>query len=71
MIEIMKGNIAKELLKYMAENLETESIFLSPNSVTSVEVTGLLDKIAELRGVSKEENGKEFNMIMDELESGK
>jgi hypothetical protein len=71
MIEIMKGNIAKELLKYMAENLETESIFLSPNPVTSVEVTGLLDKIAELRGVSKEENGKEFNMIMDKLESGK
>ena len=54
-----------ELLKYIANNLETESMFLTTTPQTSVEVVGLLDKIAELRGISKEENGMEFNTILD------
>lgn len=57
----------KKLLEYIAENLESESAFLSPNPVTTIEVIGLLDKIAEIRNISKEENGKEFNEIIDNL----
>ncbi len=57
----------KELLKYIAQNLERESGFLTPFPMTSVEVKGLLDEIARLRGISREENGVEFNQIMDEL----
>lgn len=59
----------KELLKYIAENNFTESVFLSPRPQVNIEVIGLLDKIAELRGISREENGKEFNDICDSLEN--
>ena len=58
-----------ELLRYIAENLEIESRFLTTNPNANIEVVGLLDKIAELRGISKEENGIEFNSIMDSLEN--
>jgi len=58
-------NKFKELLVYIASNTETESIFLSPYPTTSIEVIGLLDKIAELRGITKEQNGQEFNDILD------
>ena len=50
----------KELLKYIAQNNETESRFLSPNPQSNVEIIGLLDEIARLRGITKEENGIEF-----------
>ena len=63
----MKDQIAKELLKYIAENIKIESIFLTPNPTALIEVIGLLDKIAELRSISKEENGKQFNEIADSL----
>lgn len=56
----------KELLVYIAYNNYTESPFMVPNPLTTVEIVGLLDKIAELRGISKEDNGKEFNAILDE-----
>lgn len=58
----------KELLKYIAQNNFTESRFLSPSPQTNIEVIGLLDKIAELRGISYIENGEEFNNICDNLE---
>lgn len=58
-----------ELLRYIAENLEMESRFLTTTPNANIEVVGLLDKIAELRGISKEENGIEFNSIMDSLEN--
>ena len=58
----------KELLEYIAQNHFTESIFLSPNPQVNIEVIGLLDKIAELRGISYIENGREFNNICDNLE---
>lgn len=61
----------KELLQYIAENNYTESVFLTPNPTTSIEVTGLLDKIAELRGISKRDNGIEFNEIADKLHINK
>jgi hypothetical protein len=61
----------KELLQYIAENLETESSFLSPEPQTNVEVVGLLDKIAELRGIPPDENGMEFNAICDEIDNQK
>ena len=60
-------NIWKELLIYIAQNMETESRFLTPFPSTSVEIKGLLDKIAELRGISIDDNGEEFNNICDEL----
>lgn len=58
----------KELLKYIAENNWTESVFSNPRPQTNIEVIGLLDKIAELRGITREENGKEFNFICDAIE---
>ena len=60
--------IWEELLSYIAKNMETESNFLAPINNTNVEIIGLLDKIAELRGISKEQNGKEFNEICDKLQ---
>ena len=60
-------NIWKELLTYLAKNMETESKFLTTRPITSVEITGLLDKIAELRGITPKTNGEEFNNICDEL----
>ena len=63
----MNKEIAQELLTYIANNLQTESTFLTPHPLTTIEVIGLLDKIAELRGISEEENGIEFNSIMDNL----
>ena len=59
----------KNLLKYIAENLETESILLSHSPVTMIEVRGLLDAIAKFRGITEEENGREFDEIMRELEA--
>ena len=56
-----------ELMKYIALNMQTESRLLTPKPSTSVEIIGLLDKIAELRNISKEQNGLEFNKILDNL----
>ena len=58
----------KELMIYIAKNVEMSSRFLSPIRTASIEAVGLLDKIAELRGISSEQNGIEFNQICDELE---
>ena len=58
----------KELLKYIAKNNWTESVFLSPIPQTNIEVIGLLNKIAELRGITLEENGKEFISICDDID---
>lgn len=63
----MNKEIAQKLLTYIANNLKTESSFLTPYPATTVEVIGLLDKIAELRSISEEENGIEFNSIMDDF----
>ena len=68
---VENNDIWKELLKYIAENNKMESGFLSPTSKASVDVIGLLNKIAELRGISEEENGMEFNEIADEIELNK
>lgn len=59
----------EELLLYIAEHIEVESSFLSPIPSANIEVIGLLDKIAELRGISKEENGIEFNNICDRIKN--
>ena len=64
----MNDKTALELLKYIADNLQTESIFLTPHPESSIEFIGLMDKIAELRGISKESNGIQFNEIMDRKE---
>lgn len=58
----------KELLEYIAQNNFTESVFSSPRPQINIEVIGLLNKIAELRGISYIENGEEFNSICDNLE---
>lgn len=58
---------AKELLVFIANNLQVESAFLTPNPQATVDVISLLDKIAELRGISEEQNGIEFNQIMEDL----
>ena len=56
-----------ELLRYISKNMETEPLYINPiNPQTSVEVKGLLDKIAELRGITKDQNGLEFNQICDD-----
>lgn len=70
MIEL-NDETTKELLKYLAENMETESHFLTPKPNTTVEIVGLLDKIAELRGISEEENGVDFNKVANNLKMNK
>ena len=62
----MNDKIALELLEYIVDNMFLESPFLSPHTNTHIELIGLLDKIAELRGISKEQNGREFNSVIDE-----
>ena len=66
--EYMNDTIAKSLLEWIAKNNFMESQFLTPQPSSNVDTTGLIDKIAELRGISKEENGNEFNNIADNLE---
>ena len=57
----------QELLLYIAKNINSSSPFISPTIEHSVEVMGLLDKIAELRGITPTANGKEFNQILDNI----
>jgi len=57
------------LLTYICKNMETESAFLSIEPATHVEIIGLLDEIAKFRGISKDENGRQFNEILDKLEN--
>ena len=66
-LNIMDDKIAKELLTFIAKTMETESRFLSNQPSTTVEVISLLDEIARLRGLDKNENGKQFNEIADSL----
>lgn len=58
-----------ELFEFIAENSEAESSFLTPYPVYSVSTQDLLDKIAELRGISKEENGREYNEVADKVDN--
>ena len=55
------------LLRWLTVNNWVESRFLTPVPQANVNLVELLDKIAELRGISKEENGIEFNNIIDDL----
>ena len=64
----MNDETAKSLLEWIAKNNFMESPFLTPNPSSNVDTIGLLDKIAELRGISKERNGEEFNSIADNLQ---
>jgi len=57
----------KELLKYLVLNTNQSSPFLSPEITHTLDLYPLLDKIAELRGITPEENGKQYNAIGDEL----
>ena len=57
----------QELLLYIAKNINSSSPFLSPIVEHSVEVMGLLDEIAKLRGISPQENGRDFNEILDSI----
>ena len=61
----MNNKIAYQLLIYIAENLNISSGFLSPQQEATVEVIGLLNEIARLRGITLNENGEEFNQIME------
>ena len=63
----MDDKTAKELLAFIARTMKTESRFLTHNPSTTVEVISLLDEIARLRGIDKNENGKQFNEIADSL----
>ena len=54
-----------KLLEYIIENSEVESPFLTPIPSTTIEIFGLLDKIAELRNISKKKNGIEYNKLID------
>ena len=63
----MNDQIAHELLLYIAKNIQTESAFLYPYPTTTIEIIGLLDKIAELRNIEVETNGDEFNEIIEDL----
>ena len=56
-----------ELLKFIAENMQTQNDW-GHRTYTSVEVTNLLDKIAELREITPSENGEQFNQICDSLD---
>ena len=61
----MNNKTAYQLLIYIAENLNISSGFLSPQQEATVEVIGLLNEIARLRGITLNENGEEFNQIME------
>ena len=64
----MNDETAKSLLEWIAKNNFMESTFLTPHPSSNIDTMDLLDKIAELRGISKEENGEEFNSIADNLQ---
>lgn len=62
----MNDETALELLNYIVDNMFLKSPFSNPHTNTHIELVGLLDKIAELRNISKEQNGREFNSIIEE-----
>ena len=66
-INKLSDNLAIELLTFIAKNMETESIFLTPRPITTIKVGLLLDKIAKMRDICCEDNGQEFNAIADSL----
>ena len=50
--------LVERIAKYIAENSESESIFLTPNPYWSINSHDLMDFISETSGVSKEQIGE-------------
>ena len=63
----MDDKTAEELLEWLVLNHHREMTFPIIND-PEVPLVPLLDKIAELRGIDKLENGKQYNAIADRLE---
>ena len=64
----MNDKTARSLLRYIGFNHMTKSRFLTTQPLITVEVTGLIAKIAELRGIDIDVNAKEFSDIIEEIE---
>ncbi len=58
----------KKLLEYIANNLSVSSPYMYVDQYATIDVDGLLEEIAQLRGISNEENGAQFNAIMNSIE---
>ena len=59
----------RQLIIWIAENSESESVFLSPNFSWSVNSTDLLDQIVNIFKLSKDEVGNIVDRISDEREN--
>jgi len=60
----MESNIRK-LIEYIAENSESESVFLSSTPSFSISSIELLDEIVEIFNLSKEEVGEIVDAAID------
>ena len=65
---VFSKKAVEELFTFLSKNLEVESVFLTPFPDASINLISLLDKIADLRGISHRENGEEFNEVMNKLQ---
>ena len=65
--KIYLEDVVKDLLTFIGKNLEMESIFVNPFPSATIGVKILLDKIAALRRIETSDNGREFNIIMEQL----
>jgi len=65
---------ARELLAFISKNLQMPHFGLYPpedaHRMATVNALRLIDKIAEMRGLDYETNGKEFNQIIETFEHG-
>jgi len=59
---------AKELFKFIAQNNFQRGQIFSGYSERVVNIYELIDKIAEIRGISEEQNGEDYNSVIDELQ---
>lgn len=57
----------EKIIRFVTENLETESAFLTPFPVTTIEVSSLFDEIAKVWSIDKKDIGK----IVDEIQDAK
>lgn len=62
----MNDKAVQELFQFLIENHQNNA-FLSPFVQPTIDLFDLLDKIADIRGISHEQNGMEYNQALDNV----
>mgnify|MGYP003405018158 CR=1 FL=1 len=62
----MNDKAVQELFQFLIENHQNNT-FLSPLAQPTIDLFDLLDKIADIRGISHEQNGMEYNQALENI----